>query len=224
MKSPNNTEYIVFDLIKEYLKKKPFFSVEDIVVFINNRVKLNPNINKNRIEKIIKKFIKRRVLIPGTKLMRNNIIEHPIRNEIFNLIKQTPSNINEIMKAINIGSNQVLWHLSCLEKFQFVRSKKFENQRVFFQYDLNPEFDELYFYLKQNIVKEIISFIQKNSLKEFKITEIANGLKKNYNTIKKYLKILQNLRLITIKKQNRKVFFCLNEDKYFEVRKLINEE
>lgn len=223
MKSPNNTEYIVFDLIKEYLKKKPFFSIEDIVVFINNRVKLNPNINKNRIEKIIKKLIKKRVIIPGTKLMKNNIIEHPVRNEIFNLIEQTPSNINEIMKAINIGSNQVLWHLSCLEKFQFVRSKIFENQRVFFKSDFNPEFDKLYFYLKQNMVKEIIAFIQ-GEKKEFKITEIANGLKRNYNTIKKYLKILQNLQLITIKRQNRKVLFSLNEDKYFEVRKLINEE
>ena len=222
MKSTNNTEYIVFDLVKEYLKKKPFFSIEDIVIFINNRVKLNPNINKNRIEKIIKKLIKKRVLIPGTKLMKNNIIEHPVRNEIFNLIEQTPSNINEIMKALNIGSNQVLWHLSCLEKFQFVRSKIFENQRVFFKFDVNPEFDELYFYLKQNIVKEIITFIQ-GEKKEFKITEIANGLKKNYNTIKKYLKILQNLQLITIKRQNRKVLFSLNEDKYFEVRKLINE-
>jgi len=222
MKSTNNTEYIVFDLVKEYLKKKPFFSIEDIVIFINNRVKLNPNINKNRIEKIIKKLIKKRVLIPGTKLMKNNIIEHPVRNEIFNLIEQTPSNINEIMKALNIGSNQVLWHLSCLEKFQFVRSKIFENQRVFFKFDVNPEFDELYFYLKQNIVKEIITFIQVEK-KEFKITEIANGLKKNYNTIKKYLKILQNLQLITIKRQNRKVLFSLNEDKYFEVRKLINE-
>ena len=222
MKSTNNTEYIVFDLVKEYLKKKPFFSIEDIVIFINNRVKSNPNINKNRIEKIIKKLIKKRVLIPGTKLMKNNIIEHPVRNEIFNLIEQTPSNINEIMKALNIGSNQVLWHLSCLEKFQFVRSKIFENQRVFFKFDVNPEFDELYFYLKQNIVKEIITFIQVEK-KEFKITEIANGLKKNYNTIKKYLKILQNLQLITIKRQNRKVLFSLNEDKYFEVRKLINE-
>jgi len=222
MNSPNNTEYVVFELIKEYLKKKPFFSIEDIVVFINNRVKANPNINKNRIECIIKKLIKKRVLIPGTKLMKNNIIEHPVRNEIFNLIKHTPSNINEIMKALNIGSNQVLWHLSCLEKFQFVRSKKIDNQRVFFKFDLDPKLDELHFYSKQNVVKEIIKFMQ-GQKKELKIAEIAKGVKKNYNTTKKYLKILQNLKLIKIERQNRTVLFCLNEDKYSEVRKLINE-
>ncbi|MEJ2296589.1 MAG: hypothetical protein P8Y23_17720, partial [Candidatus Lokiarchaeota archaeon] len=201
MNSPNDAEHIVFELIKEYLIKKPFFSIEDIVIFINNRVKLNPNINRNSIEKIIKKLIKKRVLVPGTKLMKNNIIEHPVRNEILNLIRQTPSNINEIMNAINIGSNQALWHLSCLEKFQFVRSKKIDNQRVFFESDLNPEFDELYFYLKQDIVKEIINFMV-GEKKEFKITDIVNGLNKNYNTTKKYLKILQNLKLITTKRQN----------------------
>lgn len=223
MNSPNNAEHIVFELIKEYLIKKPFFSIEDIVVFINNRVKLNPNINRNSIEKIIKKLIKKRILVPGTKLMKNNIIEHPVRNEIFNLIKQTPSNINEIMNAIDIGSNQALWHLSCLEKFQFVRSKKIDNQRIFFKSDLNPEFDELYFYLKQDIVKEVINLLM-GEKKEFKITEIVNRLNKNYNTTKKYLKILQNLKLITTKKQNRKLLFCLNEEKYHEVRKLINAD
>jgi len=36
MNSPDNLQSIVCDLIREYLKKKPFFSIEDIVVFINN--------------------------------------------------------------------------------------------------------------------------------------------------------------------------------------------
>ena len=124
MSSPDSLQSIVCDIIREYLKKKPFFSIEDIVTFISNRVRANPNLNKNRIELIIKDLIRKRILVPGTKLMKNNIIEHPIRNEIYNYIKKNPSNINQIMKAINIGSNQALWHLSCLEKFRFTRSKK----------------------------------------------------------------------------------------------------
>ena len=135
MSYPDTLQSIVCNLIKEYLKRKPFFSIEDIVVYINNRVKSNPDLNKNSIERIIKKLIKKRILVPGTKLMKNNIIEHPIRNEIYNFIKKHPANINEIMKAINIGSNQALWHLSCLEKFRFTRSKKIDNQRIIFQYE-----------------------------------------------------------------------------------------
>lgn len=220
MSSPDNLQSIVCDLIREYLKKKPFFSIEDIVVFINNRVKSNPYLNKNSIELIIKNLIKKRILIPGTKLMKNNIIEHPIRNEIYNFIKKNPSNINEIMRAINIGSNQALWHLSCLEKFRFTRSKKIGNQKIIFEYDSNPEYDMLFFYLKRNIVQEIIDFMIKEN-KTLKGTEISTGLKKNYNTIKKYLEILKNLDLVTIEKENKKVSFKINAEKYYKIRESI---
>ena len=222
MSTPDNLQSIVCNIIKEYLKKKPFFSIEDIVVFINNRVKTNPNLNKNSIELIIKNLIKRRILIPGTKLMKNNIIEHPIRNEIYNYIRNNPSNINEIMKAINIGSNQALWHLSCLEKFRFTRSKKIENQRIIFEYESNSDLDELYFYLKQDIVRDIVTLLKDENI-PFKITEIATNLKRNYNTVKKYLEILKNLNLIIVEKDKKRNLFRLDLEKYEKIRKSIND-
>ncbi|MFX0179141.1 MAG: hypothetical protein ACFE78_03075 [Candidatus Hodarchaeota archaeon] len=220
MNSTNNVESIILDLVKEYLEKKSFFSIEDIVIFINNRVKSNPLINKARIEIIIKDLIKKRVIIPGTKLMKNNIIEHPVRNEIFNYIKKNPSHINEIMKALNIGSNQALWHLSCLEKFRFVRSKKINNRRIIFKYDSNPEFVELFYYLNLAIIQEIISFMKKED-KALKITEIATSLKKNHNIIKKYLYILKKLKLIKIEKEKKRVTFKFDTEKYSKVRKKV---
>jgi predicted transcriptional regulator len=220
MSTPDGLQSIVCSLIKEYLKKKPFFSIEDIVVFINNRVRANPNLNKNSIELIIKNLIKKRILIPGTKLMKNNIIEHPIRNEIYNYIRKNPSNVNEIMKAINIGSNQVLWHLSCLEKFRFTRSKKIENQRIIFDYDTNSDLDELYYYLKQDTVQDIINLLKKEG-NSFKITEIASVIKRNYNTVKKYLEILQNLNVIKIEKDKKRVLFRIDSEKYESIRKSI---
>lgn len=220
MSTPDDLQSIVCSLIKEYLKKKPFFSIEDIVVFINNRVRANPNLNRNSIEVIIKKLIKKRILIPGTKLMKNNIIEHPIRNEIYNYIRKNPSNVNELMKAINIGSNQVLWHLSCLEKFRFTRSKKIENQRIIFEYDSDSDLDELYYYLKQDIVQDIINLLKKEG-NSFKVTEIASVTKRNYNTVKKYLEILQKLKLIKIERDKKRVLYKIDIDKYESVRKSI---
>ncbi len=220
MSTPDNLQSIVCSLIEEYLKKKPFFSIEDIVVFINNRVRANPNLNKNSIEVIIKKLIRKRILIPGTKLMKNNIIEHPIRNEIYNYIRKSPSNVNEIMKAINVGSNQVLWHLSCLEKFEFTRSKKIENQRIIFEYDSNSDLDESYYYLKQDIVQDILNLLKKEG-NSFKVTEIASVTKRNYNTVKKYLEILQKLKLIKIEKDKKRVLYKIDIDKYESIRKSI---
>jgi len=216
----DSAESVVLELVREYLTKKTFFSIKEIIPFINSRVRYNPNINANTIELILKDLIKRRVIIPGTRLMKNNIIDHPKRNKIFNYIKRKPSNINEIMKALNIGSNQILWHLSCLEKFQFIRSKKINNHRIFFKFDSNPELDEFYFYLNKGIVQKLINFMKKEN-KAFRITEIATKLKKNHNTIKKYVNILKNLKLLKTEKDKNRISFKLDLDKYSKIKRLI---
>ena len=221
MSTPEQVEPLVLGLIKEYLQKKPFFSIEDIITYINNRTRAKPYVNKNKIEKIIKRLIKNRRIIPGTKLMKNNIIEHPIRNEIYNYVKKKPSNINEIMRALNIGSNQALWHLSCLEKFQFTRSREIENQRVIFLHDSDPELDEISFYVNQDIVKEIIDLL-KIEKEPLKISDVSNQLKKNYNTIKKYLQVLKGLKLISFEKDKKRTFFKLNYNEYNKFKDLIN--
>ncbi|GAH58749.1 unnamed protein product [marine sediment metagenome] len=223
MKSLEDLESVVFNLVKEYLTKKTFFSINDIIEYINNRVRLNPNINRNKIELIVKSLIKKRVIIPGTRLMKNNIIENPTRNEIFNHINHKPSNINEIMRALKIGSNQALWHLSCLEKFCFVRSTKLNNQRIFFNFDSNPNFDKLHYYLNKDLVQAIINFMKEEN-KVFKITEIADGLKKNHSTVKKYLDILKNLKLIKIEKVNGRNGFKLDLEQYSKVLKSVQGE
>ncbi|MHA2037104.1 MAG: hypothetical protein ACW98X_11760 [Promethearchaeota archaeon] len=216
----DNLESIVLGLVKEYLTKKTFFSINDIIEFISNRVRLNPNLNRNKIELIIKSLIKKKIIIPGTRLMKNNIIENPKRNEIYNYIKKNPSNINEIMKTLKIGSNQALWHLSCLEKFEFIRSEKLNNHRIFFKIDSNPKLDKFYFYLNKKIVQNIVEFMVKED-KFLKITEIAKGMKKNHTTIKKYVTILKNLNLVETEKEKNRILFRLDSKKYNKVIKSI---
>ena len=220
MSTSNTVENIVLGIVREYLSKKPFFSIKDIVEFINNRVRHNPDINKNRIELIIKSLIKDRVIIPGTKLMKKDIIDNPTRNEIYKYIKQNPGrNINEIMKTHNLGSNLALWHLSALEKFQFVRSKKIRNRCIFFKFDSDPKFDHLHYYMANDIVQSIIK-LMKNE-RPLKITEIADGLKKNHNTIKKYLEALTDLKLVEIEKEKSRNLYKLNKERYLKAVKLV---
>jgi predicted transcriptional regulator len=220
MSSFDDAESVVLELVEEYLTKKTFFSIREIISFINNRVRYNPNINENRIELILKDLIKRRIILPGTKLMKNNIIEHPKRNEIFNYIKKKPSNINKIMKVLKIGSNQALWHLSCLEKFQFIRSRQINNHKIFFTIDSDPKLDPFYYYLEKNIVRTIIDFMKMDD-KPLKITEIATNLKKNHSTIKKYIDILIELKLIKIEKEKNRNLYKLDLKTYSNIKKTI---
>ena len=220
MNASDNAEYVVLGIVREYLSKKPFFSISDIVEFVNNRAKKNPNINRNSIEIIIKSLIKKRVIIPGNKLMKKDIIENPTRNEIFKYIGQNSGkNINEIMKKHKLGSNLALWHLSALEKFQFIRSKKISNRCVFYKFDSDPKFDELYYYMGNDIVQSIIKFMKNE--RPLKITEIADGLKKNHNTIKKYLEALTKLKLVEVEKEKSRNLYKINQEKYLKMVKLV---
>jgi predicted transcriptional regulator len=127
------------------------------------------------------------------------------------------------MRTLKIGSNQALWHLSCLEKFCFVRSTKLNNHRIFFPYDSDPKFDKLHYYLNKELVQTIINFMKEEN-KAFKITEIADGLKKNHSTIKKYLDTLIKLKLIRIEKLNGRNGFKFDLERYSKVLKSVRGE
>ena len=47
----NREETEVYNLVKEYLKKKPFFSILDIRGYLNYYLRKNETINEDRIEK-----------------------------------------------------------------------------------------------------------------------------------------------------------------------------
>lgn len=61
----------------------------------------------------------------------------------------------------------------------------------------------------------------KKENKTLKITEIANSLKKNHSTIKKYIDILTDLKLIKIEKIKNRIVFQLDTKSYSKVRKSI---
>ena len=221
MSASDNAEHVVLGIVREYLSKKPFFSIRDIVDFVNNRARHDPNINRNRIEIVIKSLIKKRVIISGTKLMKKDITENPTRNKIYKYIRQNPGkNINEVMKQHKLGSNLALWHLSALEKFQFIRSRKIGNRNLFFKFDSNTKYDEIYYYMNIRVVQTIVKFM-KNENRALKITEIVEGLKKNHNTIKKYLETLTNLKLVEIEKEKSRNLYKINQEKYLKIVKLM---
>ncbi len=118
-----------------------------------------------------------------------------------------------------MGGNQVLWHLTLLEKFQFVRCIKIENQKIFFDYKNDSKYDKLLFYLKNEKVKKIIEFIGETN-SALKGTYLAENLKMNYNTAKKYLDILEELNLIKTTLESETKSYSLNNENY---NKVLNE-
>ena len=116
-----NEEFEVYKHVKEYTKKKPFISINEILPFLVQRLKKNPNITPYRIEVILKNLIKKRLILPKTKLVKDDILKLPKREKIYSYIISNPGvNLNQLIRALNVGSNEVIWHLNILEKFQFI--------------------------------------------------------------------------------------------------------
>ena len=127
----NSDETIIYDILKEYLKKKSFHPGLDIVDYLNNRLKSNPDFNRNKIELIIKSLTEKKIIVPGTKLIKEDVLEIPLRRKIYRHINRNPGvNVYEIRKDLNIGSNQATWHLKKLEQFQFIKSAKIGNKKA----------------------------------------------------------------------------------------------
>ncbi|MFW9899251.1 MAG: hypothetical protein ACFFDO_08335, partial [Candidatus Thorarchaeota archaeon] len=117
-----NEEFEVYKYVKEYTKKKPFISINEILPFLVQRLKKNPNITPYRIEVILKNLMKKSLILPKTKLVKDDILKLPKREKIYSYIISNPGvNLNQLIRAINVGSNEIIWHLNILEKFQFIR-------------------------------------------------------------------------------------------------------
>ena len=205
------------------MKRKKFVSIEEIADFLDYRLRNNSNINRTKIENILKHLIRKKYIIPGTKLTKDDILEVPLRAEIFKYIINNPgTNINEIMNNLNIGSNQILWHLKFLEKFQFIRFIKVGNQKVSFNFEMDKKYDIMYFYLRNKNIRKIIKLLE-NEKKGLNSTKISKILNMHYYTTMKYLEILNNLKLISMVGEiNDNIFYHLNYNNYYDILRTLD--
>jgi predicted transcriptional regulator len=179
-------------------------------------LKPNPNFNKEYPKKFIKILQGTNSITLGSGLVREEILQIPLRKGIYDLIRKNPGiNINEMERSLNIGSNQVLWHLNSLEKFQLIKSIRIGNQKAYYNYFLKQTDLEIFFYLRKEKVKKIIDlFKDKNSQSGLNPTKISKQLNMHYNTIRKYLKILHEFGMIKFFVKNNKKIYFLNYHKY----------
>jgi len=215
----NYEEMQVYETLKGYLKNNSLLSKSDAIDYVYQHLKANSNINKNKIFLILQSLVKKGKIIIGTKLIKDNILDVPLRKNIFDNIRKNPGiNINELENLLNIGSNQVLLHLDNLERFKFIKSIRIGNQKAYYMFDLDPTCFETYFYLRKEKIKRIIGLLKNsNAQSGLSPTRMSKQLNMHYNTIRKYLNILTEIGII-------KLFAGNNQKRYFLDHKKYNEK
>ncbi len=200
-------EIQVFNILEEYMQKSPNSSVSDLFEFLEQYIKLEPNINSYKFKKIIKDLYR-----------KERVLQNSLRKRMYDLIRINPGiNFNELQKICKIGTNQASWHLNCLEKFQYIKSETIGNQKAFFKYSIKSTDLDIFFYLRKEKIKHIINLLKENNAQlGLNPSYMSKQLNMHYNTIRKYLTILLELKLITKLKFKNQYKIILDFNTYNE--------
>ncbi|MHA2008737.1 MAG: hypothetical protein ACXABO_16165 [Promethearchaeota archaeon] len=206
-------EKVVLNVVREYLNKNRHFNMEDILSFIHARFKMaSININLRGIEEILYSLTKKKMIVEGSKLSRNDILNNTKRKAIFNFILKNPGTyFNRIVKMLKMSNHVVIWHLSMLLKFNFIKIEEFENHEVYYDIEYNLKNSKFKYYTSKEKSRLIIEYLKVNDIGITK-TQISTDLKIHINTATKYLDFLEDFNVITKKKLSKKRLYFLNED------------
>ncbi len=210
----------VLFIVQEYLNKNRFFTFEDIVPYIQVRLKeLKIILNQNGINEVLKSLVRKSLIIERSKFTRNEVLENENRKRIFDYICLNPGvYFNQIGQKLNISNYILSWHLKILINFRYIRSSSIENHEVFFNSTVNDEKDELMAFISKSKSKNILDFLEEHQEGASK-TQLSKALSMHSTTVSKYVEKLEKFGLILALKKPNYVLYVLNDKLYYQIVK-----
>ncbi len=205
-------EKIVFTVVQEYLNKNRYFDVNEILPFIVSRFRLSSiNINIKGIEELLRSLVKKKIIVEGSKLSIDEILNNEKRKIIYQFILNNPGTyFYKIVTQLGISNHVVVWHLKMLLKFDLIQVEKVENHDVYFDSNFNIKNSKFAYITSQEKGKKIIEYLRQNDFGLSK-SQLSKELKMHPNTISKYLKMLEQFNVVIKKKVSKRVIYFLNE-------------
>ncbi len=211
-------EQKVLFIVQEYLNKNRFFMIDDIIPFINVRLKeFSINLNQVGIRKILKSLIKKKMILEKSKFIRDDVLNNENRKKIYNFIQRSPGiYFNAIAKNLHLSNYILAWHIKTLINFIFIRSKNIDKHEVFFDFNLKSDNDEILAFLSKEKSKKIIMYLMKHQ-DGFSKTHLSRELKMHSTTVSNYVEKLEENGILLKKKLSNKTLYFLNERYYYEI-------
>jgi predicted transcriptional regulator len=205
-------EKVVLDIVHDYLNHKRQFDIDDIVPYINFRLRKSPNdLNYQGIKSILKTLVKKNFLIEGSKLTSEDVLTNEKRKIIYDYIIKNPgSYFTKIVKKLSLSNHVVVWHLNILLKFNFIKKRIIDKHEIYFDSKVDVREAKFKFYISLEKSNTIIQYLKKNNIGVTK-TKLSKALEMHLNTISKYINILQKIQVIYEEKIDHQTLFFLNE-------------
>jgi len=205
-------EKTILNFVHDYLNKNRQFTFEDILPYINSRVRLGSvNINNEGIKTILHSLINKKIIVEGSKLFKSEILDNRKRKDIYEFIAKNPGTyFNRILHELNFSNHIVVWHLNMLLKFDFIHKEKLENHEIYF--DAKKEFQEVIstYFISKEKSKKILNYMKDDNIGITK-THLSQKLEMHINTVEKYLSLLVKYKMLVKKRIDNKNLFFLSE-------------
>ncbi|MEX2680190.1 MAG: winged helix-turn-helix transcriptional regulator [Candidatus Sigynarchaeota archaeon] len=149
-----------------------------------------------QINAAIYSLIKKKILVEGSKLTYQDILANPLRSQIVDYITKNPGcHVRDIRRAMNIDNAESAWHLKMLEKFGFLRSKRFGKFLAYYPANLaESAYDEILCTIRQDTTYRILYDVF--STPNTSIAEISQRLAMNPSTVQYHIDKLLKLNII----------------------------
>lgn len=208
----SDNEKLVYEVVREYLNLNRIFEVEKFTSFIKARFRMaSINITEEGIESLLYSLIKKNLLVEGSKLTGDNILDNKKRSVIYDIVFQNPGiYLKKIVDGLEISFNVVIWHLNILHKFEYIKKAHIENKVIYFDSKLNFNEVEIYYFTSNDRSRRIIEHLKLNDIGITK-TQLSTDLNMHLNTISKLLGYLEEYNIITKENDAGKTLYFLNE-------------
>ncbi len=117
---------------------------------------------------------------------------------------------------MNLSQYVVKWHLSKLIAFNFIRERDIKGQICYFDSIIGEENDKLFNIINKEKCKRIIEFLieHKNGCTK---NQISKKLNMHYNTIVKYIKIIDSYNLLNRINLNSREYLTIDKQEYQQI-------
>lgn len=158
----------VLEIAKEILSKNKVLDIESLYNLAKRRLK----IPRKGLLSIIQLLINKKILVEGSKFVRDNVLSNFYRRNIYNYIKKNSAvHFSLIKKNVisdtkgNYGSSgQLIWHLEMLLKFKFIKKIKIGNYTVFMPVNFESDMGIIIFIIQDDINKKILLLLNDQGL------------------------------------------------------------
>jgi len=154
--------------------------------------------NTQQVNNSIYNLLKTRKIVEGSKLTRDDILKNPLRAQIVEYISQNPgSHVRDIRRAMNIDNAESAWHLKMLERFGFLRSKRFGKFLAFYPMNLpESDYDEILCEIRQETTYRVLYDLY--TAPQSSLNDISQRLAMNPSTIQYHVEKLLKLSVISV--------------------------